>query len=99
MPYQTKLANCLEVALGSLVTVFLLLPQVTVIKEDLDVFTISSSNTSSEEVHISDKCDLTLNTSSLTALLTPFYYLPLLIILTVGGFEIGYEVWKYVSKM
>ncbi len=98
MPYQSKLANILEVALGSLVTLFLLLPQVTVIKEKLDVFSVMSANTT-EEVDIFDKCNLNLNTSSLTGLLAPFYYLPLFVVLMVGGFHIGYEIWKHFKKM
>lgn len=91
MPYKTRVANYLEVVLGSIVTLLLLLPQVTKLREEMDVFTISSHFDNSSY----NNCDIELNLSRLSILLTPFYYLPIVIIVGVAIAHIGFQISRY----
>ncbi len=95
MPYRTLLANCLEVALGAVITLLILLPQVTMIQEDLNVLT---NKNSSHDVDVLDKCSVDLEQSPLSILLTPFYYAPLVIVTGIGIIQLLICIIRYFRQ-
>ena len=91
-PYRTKLANVLELILCSLTLILLLIPQVDQIEDTLDIYTLSSGDNISDL----DRCDVEFNVTPFVWLLMPFYYLPLVVTVTVGVVLSIIWLYKYI---
>lgn len=86
-PYRSKVANILELVFQTNFFVFILLENTPLIRDNLFTFPVEDPTTTSVDESYESSI------SNLTWLLTPFYYLPLIVFVLVCAAYGGHYIW------